>query len=109
MREQFLFFAGGPLPAIPHLHQQGHDAARRSQFTKNPASLATLGRNQLLPPGGECFGIGADFGHAQATLASVVFSACQPRQTKIPRLAQRQARFGRITTTAATAVPTTAG
>ena len=48
--EDFFFFRRRPLPAITHLHQQRHDAARRGQFTQDAANLPALGKNQLLPP-----------------------------------------------------------
>lgn len=107
--ENFYFLFRRPLAAVTRLHQQGHHATCRCQFTQNTADFPALGKYQLLPPTGKPSGARLCVGHGQPTLASEFLRLCQPRQTNIPRFVQRQARFGPVITTTATASPTSAG
>ena len=98
-----------PLATVTRFHQQRHDAARRRQFPQNPADFSALRKNQLLPPARKLAGACASICHGQPIFASEFLRLCQPRQTKMPRLVQRQARFGPDITTTAMATPTSAG
>lgn len=109
MADELFFFFLGPLLAVTRLHQQRHHATRHHQLGQDPSRFATLRGPNLLPPAGQFRGDAFRFSHGQRIAASELRTSCQPRQTKNPRFAKRQACFGRTTTIAATAAPIASG